>query len=131
MHRLAAAKLRGEKSIKARFVDPYLRGETYPGIASRLVPTGPWAGIAGIGASTVAILRNRSADNIRSFEKRLGRDGMHESFGNARGPLLRVHLYHRSADETVILVLAHQVSTDSWSMRTLVGRGPRVTRLCP
>jgi Condensation domain len=44
----------------------------------------------------------------------------HESFDDARGPLLRVHLYRRSADETVILVLAHQIITDSWSMRTLV-----------
>lgn len=44
----------------------------------------------------------------------------HESFDHASGPLLRVHLYRRSADETVILVLAHQIITDSWSMRTLV-----------
>jgi Condensation domain len=44
----------------------------------------------------------------------------HESFDHARGPLLRVHLYRRSAYETVILVLAHQIITDSWSMRTLV-----------
>jgi ParB-like chromosome segregation protein Spo0J len=99
MHRLAAAKLRGEKSIKARFVDcadeealflaiksntlhglPLSRADRISG-AKRILASHPdWsdravASIAGISARTVAILRNRSADNIRSFEKRLGRDG--------------------------------------------------------
>jgi ParB-like chromosome segregation protein Spo0J len=99
MHRLAAAKLRGERSIKARFVDcadeealflaiksntlhglPLSRGDRISG-AKRILASHPdWsdravASVAGISARTVAVLRNRSADNIRSFEKRLGRDG--------------------------------------------------------
>ena len=44
----------------------------------------------------------------------------HETFDRLLGPLLRIHLYRRSADQTVILVVAHQVIMDSWSMRTLV-----------
>ena len=44
----------------------------------------------------------------------------HEPFDGARGPLLRVHLYRRAADETVVLVVAHHIVTDFWSMTTLV-----------
>lgn len=99
MHRLAAAKLRGEKSIKARFVDcadeealflaiksntlhglPLSRADRISGAKRILASHSDWsdravASVAGISARTVAVLRNRSADNIRSFEKRLGRDG--------------------------------------------------------
>jgi hypothetical protein len=99
MHRLAAAKLRGEKSIKTRFVDcadeealflaiksntlhglPLSRADRISG-AKRILASHPdWsdravASVAGISARTVAVLRNRSADNIRPLEKRLGRDG--------------------------------------------------------
>ena len=44
----------------------------------------------------------------------------HEPFDHAHGPLLRIHLYRRAADETVALLVAHRVFADFWSMTTLV-----------
>jgi acyl-CoA synthetase (AMP-forming)/AMP-acid ligase II len=43
-----------------------------------------------------------------------------EPFDLAHGPLLRIHLYRRTADETVALIVAHHFITDFWSMTTLV-----------
>lgn len=44
----------------------------------------------------------------------------HEPFDRARGPLLRLNLYRRAADETVVLVVAHRVIADFWSITALV-----------
>ena len=99
MHRLEAAKLRGEKSIGVRLVDctdedalllaiksntlhglPLSRADRISG-AKRILAAHPdWsdravASAAGISARTIAVLRNRSSDLVRSFDKRLGRDG--------------------------------------------------------
>jgi hypothetical protein len=99
MHRLEAAKLRGERSIGARLVDctdeqalflaiksntlhglPLSRADRISG-AKRILASHPdWsdravASVAGISAKTIAVLRNRSSDVVRSFDKRLGRDG--------------------------------------------------------
>jgi amino acid adenylation domain-containing protein len=41
-------------------------------------------------------------------------------FDLGRGPLLRIDLYHTAPDETVMLVAAHHIITDFWSMATLV-----------
>lgn len=43
----------------------------------------------------------------------------HEPFDGTRGPL-RLHLYRRGADETVVLVVAHHVIADVWSIAALV-----------
>lgn len=43
-----------------------------------------------------------------------------EPFDLARGPRLRVHVYGRGTDETIVLVLAHRFIADVWSMTTLV-----------
>jgi amino acid adenylation domain-containing protein len=44
-----------------------------------------------------------------------------EPFDLATGPLLRLHLYRAAAHETVVLMVAHHIITDFWSMSTLVG----------
>jgi hypothetical protein len=44
----------------------------------------------------------------------------HEPFDLKRGPLLRIHLYRTPAPGTVVLVVAHHLITDFWSMATLV-----------
>jgi ParB-like nuclease domain len=99
MHRLEAAKIRGEKSIRARLVDCVdeealflaIRSNTLHGLplsradrisgAKRVLASHPdWsdravASVAGISAKTIAVLRNRSSEVVRSFDKRLGRDG--------------------------------------------------------
>jgi amino acid adenylation domain-containing protein len=43
-----------------------------------------------------------------------------QPFDLARGPLLRVDLYHTAPGETVMLVAAHHIITDFWSMAMLV-----------
>jgi hypothetical protein len=43
-----------------------------------------------------------------------------EPFDLARGPRLRIHVYRRPADETVVLVVAHHFIADVWLMTTLV-----------
>jgi hypothetical protein len=44
----------------------------------------------------------------------------HEPFDLARGPRLRINIYHRAADETVLMVMAHHLVADIWSMTTLI-----------
>lgn len=99
LHRLAAAKLRGEESISARFIDctdesafilavksniqhgmPLSRADRIAG-AERLLAWHPdWsdralAAVTGLGTRTIVALRSQERDNSRSGEKRLGRDG--------------------------------------------------------
>ncbi len=99
MHRLEAAKLRGDGSINARFLDctdkealvlaiksntmhglPLSKADRISGAKRVLAAHPDWsdhavAGIAGLSAKTIASLRNRSADGTQFSSKRLGRDG--------------------------------------------------------
>lgn len=43
----------------------------------------------------------------------------HEPFDLTRGLRLRINIYHRAADETVLIVVAHHLVADIWSMTTL------------
>jgi ParB-like chromosome segregation protein Spo0J len=99
LHRLAAAKIRGDRVIKARFLDctdsqalvlaikansahgfPLSKADRVSG-AKRVVAEHPdWsdrsiAGITGLSAKTIASLRDRSAGQADPDGKRLGRDG--------------------------------------------------------
>ncbi|WAX76369.1 ParB/RepB/Spo0J family partition protein [Streptomyces sp. KMM 9044] len=99
LHRLEAAKLRGDHSIKARFVDctdaealvlamkansshglPLSKTDRVSG-AERVLSAHPeWsdralASVTGLSAKTIASLRDRSAGGTPSGGKRLGRDG--------------------------------------------------------
>lgn len=99
LHRLEAAKLRGDQSIKARFLDctdeealvlaiksntshglPLSKADRVSG-AKRVLSAHPdWsdraiAGITGLSAKTIASLRSRSGDVSQFASKRLGRDG--------------------------------------------------------
>jgi ParB-like chromosome segregation protein Spo0J len=99
MHRLEAAKARGEKSIRARLInctdnDAYImavKANTLHGLplsrtdrvssARRILDWHPdWSdraiGVAtGLSAKTVAGIRRDCADEVQQFTKRLGRDG--------------------------------------------------------
>lgn len=44
----------------------------------------------------------------------------HEPFDLARGPRLRIHVFRRAEQQTIILVVAHHFIADLWSMTTLV-----------
>jgi hypothetical protein len=99
LHRIEAAKLRGDRTIAARFLDctdeealvlaiksntthglPLSKADRTEG-AKRVLASHPdWsdraiAGITGLSAKTVASLRNRSTDAPPFGGKRLGRDG--------------------------------------------------------
>jgi len=99
MHRIAAAKLRGEESIDARFVDcsddeafllavksntlhglPLSRADRIAGAKRILEGHRGWADRAvaaatGLSAKTIASLRHQSDGEVRDLDKRLGRDG--------------------------------------------------------
>lgn len=99
LHRLEAAKIRGDKTIAARFLDctdeealvlaiksntthglPLSKADRIEGAKRVLTAHFDWsdraiAGITGLSAKTIASLRNRSADGPRVEGKRLGRDG--------------------------------------------------------
>jgi ParB-like chromosome segregation protein Spo0J len=99
LHRLEAAKLRGDGSIKARVLDctdevalvlaiksntlhglPLSKADRISGAKRVLAAHPDWsdraiAGIAGLSAKTIASLRNRSTDGTQFASKRLGRDG--------------------------------------------------------
>lgn len=99
LHRLEAARLRGDGTIKARFVDcsnsealviamkangshglPLSKADRVSG-AQRVLGSHPdWsdraiAGITGLSAKTIASLRDRTADRTPLDGKRVGRDG--------------------------------------------------------
>ncbi|MFD4546096.1 ParB N-terminal domain-containing protein [Streptomyces sp. NPDC058466] len=99
LHRLEAARLRGDDSIKARFLDcsnsealviamkangshglPLSKADRVSG-AQRVLNSHPdWsdraiAGITGLSAKTIASLRDRAADGAALDGKRIGRDG--------------------------------------------------------
>lgn len=109
MHRLAAAKLRGEETISAYLIDcsdeealvlaiksntlhglPLSKADRISGAKRILMAHPDWsdravASITGMSAKTIAVLRNRSSDEMVSFEKRLGRDGKRRPVATAEG----------------------------------------------
>jgi ParB-like nuclease family protein len=110
-HRLAAAKLRGDGVIAARFLDctdsealvlgmkanashglPLSKADRVSG-AKRVVTDHPdWsdraiADITGLSAKTIASLRTRSADGAQIDGKRLGRDGRRRPVSAGEGRL--------------------------------------------
>ncbi|HEY6309512.1 MAG TPA: ParB/RepB/Spo0J family partition protein [Streptosporangiaceae bacterium] len=99
MHRIAVAKLRGEESINARFVDcsddeafllavksntlhglPLSRADRIAGAKRILEGHGDWsdravAAATGLSAKTIASLRPHADGEVKDLDKRLGRDG--------------------------------------------------------
>jgi ParB-like nuclease family protein len=99
LHRLEAAKLRGDHVIKARFLDctdsealvlameansahglPLSKADRVSGAKRVLTAYPDWsdraiAGVTGLSAKTIASLRSRSADAAQLASKRIGRDG--------------------------------------------------------
>jgi ParB-like chromosome segregation protein Spo0J len=109
LHRLEAAKLRGDETISARLLDctdmealvlaiksntihglPLSKADRVSG-AKRVLDTHPdWsdraiAGVTGLSANTIASLRNRSGDGSQLSGKRLGRDGRRRPVTVAEG----------------------------------------------
>jgi hypothetical protein len=98
-HRLEAAKLRGEHTIKARFLDctdsealvlamksntahglPLVKADRISGARQVLATHPDWsdraiAGITGLSAKTIASMRNRAPGEPDPATKRIGRDG--------------------------------------------------------
>jgi amino acid adenylation domain-containing protein len=77
--------------------------------------------VARVAAGGVACLRehNLGPGEGAGLDERLS-EAASEPFDLNRGPLLRVDLYHAASDEAVLLVVAHHIITDFWSMATLV-----------
>ncbi|MFF5019617.1 ParB N-terminal domain-containing protein [Streptomyces sp. NPDC001165] len=109
LHRLEAARLRGDSSIKARFVDcsnsealviamkangshglPLSKADRVSG-ARRVLRSHPdWsdravAGITGLSAKTIASMREKSGDGTPLDGKRIGRDGRRRPVGPGEG----------------------------------------------
>jgi ParB-like chromosome segregation protein Spo0J len=99
MHRLAAAKLRGDDTVSAYLIDctdeealvlaiksntlhglPLSKADRISGAKRILMSHPDWsdravASVTGMSARSIAVLRNRSSGEVVSFDKRLGRDG--------------------------------------------------------
>ncbi|MFI0450326.1 ParB N-terminal domain-containing protein [Actinomadura sp. 6N118] len=111
LHRLEAAKLRGDTVVKARFVDctdseavvlamkansshglPLSKTDRMFGAKSVLAAHPDWsdraiASITGLSAKTIASLRDRSAGGTQVGDKRLGRDGKRRPVNPGEGRL--------------------------------------------
>jgi hypothetical protein len=109
LHRLEAARLRGDHSIDARFLDctdsealiiaiksnsshglPLSKADRVSGAIRVLAAHPDWsdraiAGITGLSANTIGSLRNRCADGPQPGSKRLGRDGRRRPLNAAEG----------------------------------------------
>ncbi|WBC07563.1 ParB/RepB/Spo0J family partition protein [Micromonospora sp. WMMA1947] len=109
LHRLEAARLRGDQVIKARFLDctasealvlamkaniahglPLSRADRLAGADRVLAQHPDWsdralAGITGLSAKTIASLRARSAGAVDPGSKRIGRDGRRRPVTAAEG----------------------------------------------
>jgi ParB-like chromosome segregation protein Spo0J len=109
MHRLAAAKLRGEETISACLIDctdeealvlaiksntlhglPLSKADRISGAKRILISHPDWsdravASVTGMSAKTIAVLRNRSSGEMISCDKRLGRDGKRRPVAAAEG----------------------------------------------
>lgn len=109
MHRIEAARLRGEKSIKARLVNctdedafilavksntlhglPLSRSDRIFGAKCILSWHPDWSdralgSLTGLSTKIIADLRRRSPDEIQQFSKRIGRDGKRHPLAAADG----------------------------------------------
>lgn len=109
MHRVEAAKLRGEVTIRARLIDctdgealvlaiksnvlhglPLSKADRISGAKRVLAAHTDWsdravAEISGLSAKTIASLRNRATDEMQFRGKRLGRDGRRRPLSAAEG----------------------------------------------
>lgn len=109
MHRVEAAKLRGEATIRARLVDctdgealvlaiksnvlhglPLSKADRISGAKRVLAAHADWsdravAEISGLSAKTIASLRNRATNDLQFRGKRLGRDGRRRPLSAAEG----------------------------------------------
>jgi ParB-like chromosome segregation protein Spo0J len=109
MHRVEAAKLRGEPTIRAYVIDctdeealvlairtnvlhglPLSKADRISGAKRILATHLDWsdravAEIAGLSAKTIASLRNRSSGEVQLHGKRLGRDGKRRPLSAAEG----------------------------------------------
>ena len=109
MHRVEAAKLRGEVTIRARLIDctdgealvlaiksnvlhglPLTKADRISGAKRVLAAHPDWsdravAEISGLSAKTIASLRNRATDEMQFRGKRLGRDGRRRPLSAVEG----------------------------------------------
>jgi hypothetical protein len=109
LHRLEAAKIRGDKTIKARVIDCSdaealilaVKSNTLHGLplsradrissAKRILTTHPdWsdralAAVTGLSAKAIASIRNSSANGVQFDGKRLGRDGKRHPVASVGG----------------------------------------------
>ena len=149
MHRVEAAKLRGEQAIRARIVDCSdeqalvlaVKSNTLHGLpltradrissAKRILSAHPdWsdrkvAGIAGLSAKSVASLRNSSAGGAQFDGKRLGRDGRRRPMTAAEGRL-RAAEYVRAHPEASVRQVAREADVSpgtAHDVRQKVRRG--------
>ncbi|HEX3925176.1 MAG TPA: amino acid adenylation domain-containing protein [Streptosporangiaceae bacterium] len=120
-HTIAVAmRLRGELDVAAlqSALDALVRRHaslraTFPAVDG--------APVQRIAATARALLRQHDARDLveAALTERL-EQAAREPFDLARGPLLRIDLYRAAPGETVVLVAAHHIITDFWSMTVLV-----------
>ena len=125
MHRLAAAKLNGEETIKACLIDctdeealvlaiksntlhglPLSKADRISGAKRILMAHPDWsdravASVTGMSAKTIAVLRNRSSGEVLPFEKRLGRDGKRRPVSAAEGRKRAAAYLHAHPDASL------------------------------
>lgn len=132
LHRFEVAKLRGQTHINSRLIDcsdsealvlaiksntlhglPLSKGDRISG-AKRILAAHPdWsdravAGIAGLSAKTIGVLRNRPAGGAPPPEKRLGRDGKLHPISGVAGRK-RVVEYIKAHPDASIRQIAREV----------------------
>jgi ParB-like chromosome segregation protein Spo0J len=149
MHRLAAAKLRGEENINACLIDcsdeealvlaiksntlhglPLSKADRISGAKRILMAHPDWsdravAGVTGMSAKTIAVLRNRSSGEVLPFEKRLGRDGKRRPVSAAEGRK-RATEYLQAHPDASLREVAREADVSIGtvhSMRRLMRRG--------
>jgi ParB-like chromosome segregation protein Spo0J len=149
MHRIEAARLRGEKSIRARFVTctdedafilavksntlhglPLSRSDRIFGAKRILIWHPDWSDRAvgaatGLGAKTIAGLRRRSADEVQQFSKRVGRDGKRHPLAAADGRR-RAAEYMTAHPDAPLRQVAREVDVSLGTVqdvRTRISRG--------
>lgn len=159
MHRVGAAKLRGERAIRARIVDCSdenalvlaVKSNTLHGLpltradrissAKRILGEHPdWsdrkvAGIAGLSGKSIASLRNSSVGNAQFADKRLGRDGKRRPVVAAEGRL-RAAEYVRAHPEASLRQIASETEVSVGTahdvrQKILHGVDLRVAELSP
>lgn len=157
MHRLEAAKLRGDSSISAHLLNCTddealvlaIKSNTLHGLplskadricgAKRVLAAHPdWsdrtiAGIAGLSAKTIASLRNRSTGEAQFNGKRLGRDGKRRpvTAGEGRKRAAEYILAHPDAPLRQVARIADVSLGTVHDVRSRIRRGPDQERHRP